>query len=394
MNYFFSLMVIFTLSTLAVKRIRKYSFTIAAFIFLALLTIYPKESLGAAKEGINLWVFVVMPSLFPFFIISDLLIALKVPENISRLFAPIARVLFNTSGYGAYVFIMSVFSGYPAGAKITRELVEDQKITPGEGQKILSFGSTSGPLFIIGAVGAGMLKNTNAGYIIFICHVLGAIINGVLVNLFERKKNYKHNGLKNFYRMNEESPRGSMLSSAIGNSLYTSGFIGGYIILFSVIIALLDRISFFSTLIFIMDTILPGNISNFAGYLLKTSLEISNGCKILSDLSWSFEYKLILSSFIIAFSGFSIIGQVSGIIGKINIDLKIYILHKLNHGLISSFLCFLMIRINIFHIAASAGAGFKPVNYNLEIVQLLLVLILILNIISIIKSRLKGRKTI
>lgn len=394
MDYFFSILVVSALLAIATKRTRKYSAIIGALIFLSLLTIYPGESLEAAREGINLWIFVVMPSLFPFFIISDLLIALKIPENISRLFAPIARVLFNTSGYGAYVFIMSIFSGYPAGAKITKELIDSEKITSEEGQKILSFSSTSGPLFIIGAVGAGMLKNTNAGYIIFICHVFGAIINGILVNLFRRKKINKYNYINGLFRAGRESSTGNALSIAIGNSLYTSGFIGGYIILFSVIIALLDKIAFFSVFGGIMDMILPATISQFPVYILKTSLEISNGCKILSGLSWELESKLILSSFIIAFSGFSVIGQVSSIIAKTSINLKTYFLHKLSHGMVSAILCSLVLKANIFNIAVSSGESIISVNYIFAIIQFLLLLILLLNIISICKYRLKEKKII
>lgn len=388
MNYFFSILVIVTLIAFVFNRTRRFSIVFLAFIFLILLTIYPKESLSAASEGINLWVFVVMPSLFPFFIISDLLIALRIPENIAMLFTPIAKFLFNTSGYGAYVFIMSIFSGYPSGAKITRELIDSQKITVEEGQRILSFSSTSGPLFIIGAVGAGMLQNSNAGYIIFICHVLGAILNGILFNFFKRRNFIVNEVTNKAYKLNAGSSHGNIMSSAITNSLYTSGFIGGYIILFSVIIALLDKITFFSTFSNILDTFLPNSASYFTGIILKTSLEISNGCKIISGLYCGFDAKLILSSFIIAFSGFSIIGQVASLINNTNINLKTYIIYKISHGIISSILCYLLIKINIFNITSASQVSFNVTSYNVFLLQLLLTIMLFLNILSIIKNKL------
>lgn len=386
MNYFFPILVIFTLIFCVFKKTRRVSIILLLFIFLSLITIYPNISLSAASDGINLWIFVVMPSLFPFFIISDLLIALKIPENIARLFAPIARFLFNTSGYGAYVFIMSIFSGYPSGAKITRELIEANKITDAEGQKILSFSSTSGPLFIIGAVGAGMLKSTHAGYIIFICHVLGAIVNGILLNFFtKRNSTLKEVSNKTHTLYNNSSP-GNLMSSAIANSLYTSGFIGGYIILFSVIIALLDKIAFFSVITNIIGIAIPSSVSWLLGIVAKTSLEISNGCKIISSLSCQYELKLILCSFIIAFSGFSIIGQVGSIINKTKINLKAYILYKLNHGVISSALCYLLLKINLFNITTSNQEHFSIVNYNIFLLLFLLVIILLFNILGIIKN--------
>lgn len=385
MNYFFSILIIIALVMFSFIKTRRLSIIIMLFLFLVLLTIYPEVSIHSAKDGINLWIFVVMPSLFPFFIVSDLLISLRIPENIARLFTPIAKILFNTSGYGAYVFIMSIFSGYPTGAKITSELVLNQKITPDEGQNILTFSSTSGPLFIIGAVGAGMLKSTTAGYIIFICHIFGAIINGILYK-FIRKGIFKERDLATKpYIINNNSSNGNIMSKAIVNSLYTSGFIGGYIILFSVIITLLDRISFYSNLSDIFKIFIPHNISMLPGILLKTSLEISNGCRIISTLPLNFDLKLILSSFIIAFSGFSIIGQVTSIIGKTNINIKTYILGKLSHGIISSLLCYLLLNINLPKLTIVSNIRFSNIfNYNIILLQILLLIIFLLNTVSII----------
>ncbi len=386
MNYFFTILVAASLFILLLNKTRKLSIIMMLFIFLVLLTIYPRESLNAAGDGINLWIFVVMPSLFPFFIISDLLISLKVPENIARLFTPIAKFLFNTSGYGAYVFIMSIFSGYPSGAKITSDLVVSGKISSREGQKILTFSSTSGPLFIIGAVGAGMLKSTQAGYIIFISHILGAIINGILLKHFNKNK-YPLNEITNkTLLLNRNSSTGNIMSNAIVNSLYTSGFIGGYIILFSVIITLLDKVTFFSSITNIISMLLPNNISWFPGILLKTSLEISNGSKIISSLPTEFDLKLILISFIIAFSGFSIVGQVASIINKTKINLGAYILGKLSHGVISSFLCYVLLKVNLIQITTFQSTFFNLFSYNVFLLQLLLCIILLLNILSQVNS--------
>lgn len=386
MNHFFSILTIAALVIISFKKARRFSIITMLFIFLALLTIYPKESINAAVEGINLWIFVVMPSLFPFFIISDLLISLKIPENIARLFAPTAKILFDTSGYGAYVFIMSIFSGYPSGAKITSELIADNKITSREGQKILAFSSTSGPLFIIGAVGAGMLKSIEAGYIIFICHIFGAIINGILFRFLNRNS-IKENTT---FSLNDNRPSSNIIQKAIVNSLYTSGLVGGYIIIFSVIIALLDKIAFYSTITSILETFLPSSISSFPGILFKTSLEISNGCKIISTLPYNFEFKLIISSFIIAFSGFSIIGQAASLISKTKINLKTYIIGKLSHGIISSLLCYLLLNINLFKITVSSKVYINLHNYNFFLLQLLLLIILLLNIVSIITGKRRG----
>ncbi|WDC84038.1 hypothetical protein PL321_17135 [Caloramator sp. mosi_1] len=80
--------------------------------------------------------YTVFPSLFPFFIINDLLMSVGIAENIAYIFNKPINKIFKTSGYGAYAFIISIFSGYPAGAKVVKELIE-AKITPKEGEKYL-----------------------------------------------------------------------------------------------------------------------------------------------------------------------------------------------------------------------------------------------------------------
>ncbi|MCX7885015.1 MAG: hypothetical protein N2448_08320 [Caloramator sp.] len=351
-------------------------------IFLILLIFYPKASINGAKEGINLWMFTVVPSLLPFFVISDMLMSFKFPENIAKLFSPIIKKLFNTSGYGAYVFIMSIFSGYPSGAKIVKDLIENKKISIKEGQKILTFSSTSGPLFIIGAVGSGMLKNSIAGYILYISHVFGAILNGILFKFMikdtnKNKLNHYNNSYNNSFSSSE------IFSHAISSSIITCGLIGGYIVMFSVIIYLLREIQYFNVIGYLMQKYfhLPSFFISTINYLLESSLEISNGAKIISLIDKSFTYKMCLLSFIISFSGLSIIGQVSGILNKTGINIKLYVVSKIFHGIFSSLLCLiLMILLNVkvpaFNINSTSSLN------EFLLLDLLLIIILILNIIS------------
>ncbi|QCX32231.1 hypothetical protein FDN13_00145 [Caloramator sp. E03] len=346
----------------------KKSFTYLLIAFLLLLIVYPNVSLNGAKEGINLWLFIVVPSLFPFFVINDILMAINVPENIAMLFTPIVKKFFNASGYGAYAFIMSIFSGYPSGAKIVRDLIKGNKISPKEGQRILTFSSTSGPLFIIGAVGYGMLKSNIAGYVLYVSHILGAVLNGILFRFIIKKEN-KNNIYSNPCTLKDYSPF-EIFAISIKDSLITCGLIGGYIIFFSVIIYLLREIQYFKIIEIFLKKYL--HISNFYALtisnLLEASLEISNGSKIISALNNSFIYKLYLLSFIIAFSGISIIGQVSGIINKTGINIKLYILSKISHGAFSCLSCCLL--VNLFKINFSV---FNNTIYSIELSEIFLI---------------------
>lgn len=386
---FFALILIFMIGMIY-KKSRRLSLNFILILMLILLVLYPGESINAAKNGINLWLFVVVPSLFPFFVINDILIYLKVPENIAKIFTPLAKILFNTSGYGAYTFIMSIFSGYPSGAKIVANLLKEKKINIDEGQQILTFASTSGPLFIIGAVGAGMLKNTKAGYVLFLSHLLGAVFNGILFKYLYKWKRPEKISM-NYVRSssNNSFEKKDILASSITGSLITCGIIGGYIMLFSVIISMLEKIKLFETFSVLLNNVFLLSIgtSNIISTILKSSIEISNGCKIISAVPMDFKYKLIVSSFLIAFSGVSIIGQVTSLIKSWGISVKEYVLSKLSHGIISAAICFLILSFNIISIQAVSQTKASTGNYEVLIIELLLVTVFILNLFAVFLKR-------
>jgi sporulation integral membrane protein YlbJ len=355
----------------------------AGFLILGIsiiIIIYPFDTLNAAKEGVNLWLFVVVPSLLPFFILNDMMVSLDVPKNISYVFSPILRVLYNTSGYGAYAFIMSIFSGYPSGAKITSSLIKSGQITSDEGQRILSFSSTSGPLFIIGAVGTGMLKSVSAGYLLFISHLLGAILNGIIYNIVFHKTP-SNKSLNRFTFSKTPMEPSQLIGSSISSSLITCGYIGGYIVLFSVIIKLFNKINFFSI------PFLTGVVEKLIAFLIQGSLEISSGSSIITLSTLPMEFKLILLSFIIGFGGLSILGQVAAVVSNTGIDMRKYALFKLTQGGVSSLICSLMLKTNIF---SSAVFSAQPPLLHISTVksgvfflfEALLALMLILNLIG------------
>ena len=86
------------------------------------------------------------------------------------------------------VFAISAVSGYPVGARLASDLRLNKDISQYEGQRLVSFCSTSGPLFIIGAVAVGMLNNASLGYVMLICHYLGAITVGLLFRKYGHEK--------------------------------------------------------------------------------------------------------------------------------------------------------------------------------------------------------------
>ncbi len=132
--------------------IKKLLLPILFIIFTISLVLFSNSNLVASKTGLKLWANSVVPSLFPFFIATNLLSHTNVITYISKYCNKFMRPLFNVPGESAYAFILGLISGYPVGAKIVTDLRSSNLCTKDEGERMLCFTNNSGPLFILGTV--------------------------------------------------------------------------------------------------------------------------------------------------------------------------------------------------------------------------------------------------
>ena len=116
---------------------------------------FPQESIQAAGEGLTLSANVIIPSLFPFFVLSTLMVRLGLAQHFGRILEPVMRPLFNVSGACSSAFVLGFVGGYPVGAKTAIALYESGSITKSEAERLLAFSNNSGPAFILGVVGVG-----------------------------------------------------------------------------------------------------------------------------------------------------------------------------------------------------------------------------------------------
>ena len=319
-------------------------------IIIVIIILNPKNIVKAAITGVDIWFYTVLPALLPFFILSEITIKLGIVNFIGSLLSPIMRPLFNVPGEGAFVFAMSITSGYPVGAKLISNLRLENKISSTEAQRLASFCSTSGPLFMIGAVAVGMFNSESLGLLIIVSHYIGAIAVGLIFRF------YKHNNLSNynnkkklnnikssFNNLISEKNFGLLLSQSVQDGMQTILIVGGFIIFYSVIIETIDMLGIIS----IVSNILNVFNINLDPIILKGLIfgliEITNGCKILSESNFQYSiYTISLVTFLIGWSGFSIHSQTVSFFSKTDIKSNIYILGKLFHGIISSLFCFIL----------------------------------------------------
>lgn len=332
--------------------IRKKIISFLILLFIVFLVLFSNSAFIATKKGINLWANNVVPSIFPFLIAVDLLKQTNVIYFLSTYLDRFMRPLFNLPGIASFPFVMGFLSGYPVGAKIVSDLYSNAAFTKEEAERMLPLTNNSGPLFIVGTVGISFYSNTLIGIILLITHILSSITIGVINGLFSRLKiinTYSNRSPIKLNKDNSISELGEILSNSIMNSIKTILLIGGFVTLFSVVIAILEKtkiIIFFSRLI---SSTIHCN-SNIVNALLSGIIEFTNGLSKLSTIHLkSISINIILSSIIIGFGGVSVTLQVSSIICKHHLSIKKYILSKIFQALVASFYTFLLLKIPFFN---------------------------------------------
>ena len=148
---------------------------ISLFVLLELF-IKKKVIYSAILYALNIWVKVLIPSLFPFFIISDILINYNITSYIPRFFKSTLKKLFNISDNQITILLLSMISGFPSNARNTRTLYDNNLITLEEADHILMFSHFANPMFILTTIALFFFKNKEIGIILFISHYLSNMI--------------------------------------------------------------------------------------------------------------------------------------------------------------------------------------------------------------------------
>ena len=303
-------------------------------LFNVMLVLYPKEIFESSKEGLRLWFTALLPALLPFLVGMNLMAALGVTNFIGTILAPVMRPLFKISGEGGFALVCGMCSGYPVGAKITSELRADGIIGRGEANRLVSFSNNSGPIYILSAVGAGLFKNALVGYFIMFSHYCGSLITGMILGRFSKlekietqEKNIFKKALTNMRRGRAKERLTSILARSVANSVETILTTGGYIVLFSVGIRILET----TGILKIRDGLARG--------LTVGLIEMSEGVKIVAGAVGAPE--VLAAVFIISFGGICVHAQALGFMEKTDISVAAYIGGKFLCAVISTLVGFL-----------------------------------------------------
>lgn len=248
----------------------------------------------------------VFPSIFPMFIISTLLLNLNFVNVLNFIFQKINKKLFNISDSQSYIFFMSILSGFPSSAKISKDMYENNMISKIEIQRIILFTHFANPIFI-------MNMTNHHTLLVILAHYLGNIIIALLT-----KNIYTNNETiikKKDKKTNLEFT--TIFFDSITKALNTSLYILGTIVTFYIISSLIN-IPFFNII-----------------------LELSQGINYINLLHISFKLKTILTGALLSFGGICIHFQVYGILNEIKIKYFPYLLSRIMHATITGLIIYI-----------------------------------------------------
>ncbi len=274
---------------------------------------------STVNNSINLFTKNVFPSLFPFFILSDILINYDLAYYFGLLFKKPFNKIFLIKSEASVIIFLSMISGFPSSAKNIRTLYDKGILNEKEASKILAWSHFSNPLFVLGTVSTFFLNNKRLGIIILLSHYISNFIVGIII-----RKYYPKTELS-IIQKNEKKEFSVILAKAITNSINTLGLILGTI-----------------TIFLIISTILVNklNLNAYNEMILKGILEITQGIKALSLLNIDEIYKVVLSTMFLSFGGLSVHLQIVSQITETKISYKLFLLGRILQTIISGIISY------------------------------------------------------
>lgn len=291
----------------------------------------PQVVLASVRSGLLLWYHSVVPTLLPFMLLTGLLLRLRLLEPLLPFLQRCLAPIFGCSGYGVFAILCGFTAGFPMGAKLTRTLLDQKKISHKEACHLIGFVNNPSPAFLLSYVAADQCQHPELG-ILLIGNVFGsALLYGILSSFRFRsvRTDPSRSGSVRAAAIHE-SPQDcfALIDSCIEDAVSATVRIGVYLIVFSMLVDAAASIPLASTPV---------------GLVLFAALELTNGIHLIAHSTLSFQVQLVLIPALAAFGGCSVIAQSIGIASMDHDMLRSYLKSRPGVVMISCLLSFLIL---------------------------------------------------
>lgn len=308
------------------------------------LVLAPEEAMKGAKTGLELCFNVIIPSLFPFFVLSALVVELGLASYLGRILEPVMRPLFRVNGACASAVALGFVGGYPVGARTALSLYEKGLCSKVEAERLLGFCNNSGPAFILGVVGAGVFGDSRVGLLLYLVHALASLLVGLLMRFYGGREAGRRRTKKRVQPI-AAVRLSTAFTGSVARSFQNTLSICAFVTFFSVTIQLLTHFGVFTALASALAALFAplGLTAEWALRLLTGLIEISSGVWSLSGTG-ALAGRVSMAAFMLGWAGLSVHCQVLSFLADSGLTTRTYIFGKLLHGGLSALLMGLLAR--------------------------------------------------
>ncbi|WP_157273273.1 nucleoside recognition domain-containing protein [Paenibacillus sp. oral taxon 786] len=307
-------------------------------VLLVICVVYaPGEAFKASGEGLAIWWRIVFPALLPFIVLSQMLIASGFAHGLGALLEPFTRRALGLPGSFGWVLPLGMTAGFPAAAEAAVTLHKQGKVTAREAERLAAAAHFCSPMLLVVVIGAGFLSRPEVGLLLLAVHWIAGLAAGVTLQLVfpDRSKSAvsppvkpaarpRESILRLAMRRMEEARRedgrsfGKLLGDAVASGVQTLMIIGGYMLIFAVVI----------------HVILLAFPNQTMAVAVKSALEVHLGSYALSGLAPSLPPALSASLLgaVLGWSGLCAYLQVRAILGPAGIGERSFLLSRLLHA--------------------------------------------------------------
>lgn len=311
---------------------KRFFYAAGLLLLLVFMLCFPSEALNAAREGMNLWLNTLIPTLLPFIILTELLIGTGVVESLLKPLQKFWKKVFGISPAGAYALILGLLCGYPMGAKITSDLYTHHKIRKKEAEYLLTFTSYASPGFLYTYLIHICLNDAVHPAYVFCILILSGFFTMLFFRFVIFRNQLSVSGAPVKQEKKESSApgfTGTLLDASIMNGFETITRLGGYILLFSILSALFRRC---------------WKGGKITGHLLLGALELTTGLHYLADSGLPMTVRFLCSISLTAFGGICILAQTKSLLNR-ELSVLPYLSAKCLHAAITAVISLIFIQI-------------------------------------------------
>ena len=325
------------------ERMRDAMLGLALLCATLALMLYPQPAMEAARSGLRLCYNVIIPSLFPFFVLSSLVVELGMSRYLGRLFQPVMAPLFRVNGACASALALGFVGGYPVGARTAISLYQSGQCSKTEAERLLAFCNNSGPAFIFGVVGAGIFGSGALGLLLYLVHMAASLLVGLLFRFYRPGEGPRSGRLQGVQFQTASFP--TAFTHSVTGALASTLNICAFVLFFTVIIRMLSLTGVLTGLARLLSLLFGplGFDQSWARRLLTGVLEVSSGVSSLTGGSLS--GRLSMAAFMLGWAGLSVHCQVLAFLGDSGLSMRTYLVGKLLHGGLSAALLGLLVPI-------------------------------------------------